>query len=98
MPLNRPCVLTKSEAEVAVALNNELLDIAIEVAFSDNRVVNYQREALVAASKHRPTSLPCLLLVSAAGGSAGLGANWMNISIVLAPEYSLTLSSSCNDN
>ena len=60
MPLNRPCVLTKSEAEVAVALNNELLDIAIEVAFSDNRVVNYQREALVAASKHRPTSLPCL--------------------------------------
>ena len=42
--------MTKSEAEVAVALNNELLDIAIEVAFSDNRVVNYQREALVVAS------------------------------------------------
>ena len=90
--------MTKSEAEVAVALNNELLYIAIEVAFSDNRVVNYQREALVAASKHHPTSHTCLLLVSAAGGSAGLGANWMNISIVLAPEYSLSLSSSCNDN
>ena len=84
--------MTKSEAEVVASkLNNELLDIAIEVAFSDNRIVKYHTEALVVASKHRLTSLPCLLLVSAAGGSAGLGANWMNISIVLAPEHSLSL-------
>ena len=83
--------MTKSEAEVVASkLNNELLDIAIVVAFSDNRIVKHT-EALVVASEHRLTSLPCLLLVSAAGGSAGLGANWMNISIVLAPEHSLSL-------